>query len=199
MARTWPSGPPTASDIDFRANFSKATLITNRKRMFGVQAGPSRTSWGPGMAQTWPSGPSPAPDIDFRANFTSATLIPNKKRMFGDPSGPPRTTWGQEMAKTWPSGPSPAPYIDFRANFTTAILIPNKNGCLEFSLDHLGQRGARKWPKLGHLDHLQPQTSILGQISLKKHRFVNKKRMLGVQFGPCGDRKCPKLDRLDHP
>ena len=137
--------------------------------MFGVQSGPPRTTWGLEMAQTWPSGPPPASDIDIRTNFTKATLFPNKKWMLGVQSGPSQTTWGPEMAKTWPSGPSPAPYIDFRANFTTAILITNKKGCLEFSLDHLGPHGGRKWPKLGHLENPQPQTSILGQISLEQH------------------------------
>jgi hypothetical protein len=34
MAQTWPSGAPTASDIDFRAKFSKATLILNKNLYF---------------------------------------------------------------------------------------------------------------------------------------------------------------------
>ena len=79
MAETWQSGPSPASDIDFGANFTKATLIPNKKWMLGVQSGPYRTMWWPEMAQTWQSGPSPASDIDFGANFTKATLIPNKK------------------------------------------------------------------------------------------------------------------------
>ena len=57
------------------------------------------------------------------------------------------------MAETWPSGAPTASDIDFRTKFTKVTLIPNKNGCLVFSLAHLGPRGGRKWPKLGHLDH----------------------------------------------
>ena len=171
--------------------------------MFRAQSGPSRTTWGPEMAQTWLSGPSTAPDIDFRANFSKATMIPNKKRMFGVQSGPPRTTWGPEMAQTWPSGPSPAPDIDFRANFTKETLIPNKNGCLEFSLDHIRLCGGRKWPKLGHLDHPQPQISILGQFSLKQHGYLIKKNGC-LEFSldhlrPCGGQKWSKILHLDHP
>ena len=106
----------------------------------------------------------------FWVNFTKATLIPNKKRMLGVQSGPYWTMWWPGMAETWQSGPSPASDIDFGANFTKATLIPNKkNGCMEFSLDHIGPCGGWKWPKLGSLDHPQPQISILGQISLKQH------------------------------
>ena len=164
MAQNWPSGPSPASYIDFRTNFTKATLIPSMKQMFGIQSGPSWTTWGPEMAQTWPSGQPPASDINNRTYFMKATLILNIKLMLGVQSGPSRTMWGPEMAQTWPSGAPTASDIDFRTKFTIVTLIPNKNGCLEFSLDHLGPLGGWKWPKLGHLDHLQPQISILGHF-----------------------------------
>ena len=74
MAQTWPSGATTASDIDFRTKFTKATLIPNKKWMLGVQSGPSRTTWGPEMAQTCPSGQSPASNIDFWTDFTKNNI-----------------------------------------------------------------------------------------------------------------------------
>ena len=63
------------------------------------------------------------------------------------------------MAETWQSGPSPASDIDFGANFTKATLIPNTKWMLGVQS---GPCGGRKWPKLGHLDNLQAQISILG-------------------------------------
>ena len=85
--------------------------------MFGLQSGPSRTTWGPEMAQTWPSGPSPASDIDFRMNFTKETLILNVKRMLGVQSGQSRTMWVPEMAQTWLSGATASSYVYFGAIF----------------------------------------------------------------------------------
>ena len=78
MAQTWPSGPSSASDIDFGANFTKATLIPNKKLMLGVKSGPYLTMWWLVMAQTCPYWPSPAPEIDSKTMFVKATLIPNK-------------------------------------------------------------------------------------------------------------------------
>ena len=61
--------------------------------------------------------------------------------------------------------------IDFRTKFCKAILILNINGCLKLSLDHLGPcmvpelvGNGQKWPKIGHLDDLKPQISILISI-----------------------------------
>ena len=55
----------------------------------------------------------------------------------------------------------------------TSTLIWNR--CLTLRVDHLGPcmvpelvGNGRKWPKIGHLDDLQPQISILGQILLKQ-------------------------------
>ena len=86
MAITWPSGGPPASDIDFRTNILKATLIPNTKWILEAQMGPSQTMYEAGngrkcpeMAITWPSGGPPASDIDFRTNIVKGTLITNKK------------------------------------------------------------------------------------------------------------------------
>ena len=81
MAKTWPSGASAASDIDFRADIVKATLIPNTKWMFDAQSGPSRTMWGLAMAKTWPSGGPPASDIDFRTNILKQHYFPIKKLM----------------------------------------------------------------------------------------------------------------------
>ena len=79
------------------------------------------------------------------------------------------------MAKTWPSGASAASDIDFRADIVKATLIPTKIFMLEAhpgpSRTMYVARNGRKCPKIGHLDQLQPQISILEQILLKQHRF----------------------------
>ena len=106
MAETWQSGPSPASDIDFGANFTKATLIPNKKRMLGVQSGPSWTTWGQKCAKLGHLDSPPASVIDNRTDLIKATLILNIKLMLGVQSGPSRTMWGPEMAQTWPSGPS---------------------------------------------------------------------------------------------
>ena len=74
MAQTWPSGSTTASDIYFRTDIDKATLIPNIKWMLEAQFGPSRTMKWPEMAQTWPSGTTPATDIDFRTNIVKNNI-----------------------------------------------------------------------------------------------------------------------------
>ena len=66
-----------------------------------------------------------------------------------------------------------APEIAILGQFFKATLILNMKWMLE------GQSGpsttmymagnGRKWPKLGHQEHLQPQISILGQILIKQH------------------------------
>ncbi len=133
--------------------------------------GPSRTMWAPEIAKKWPSGPSPASGIDFRTNFTKATLIPNVIWMFGVQSGPPRTTWGPEIARSWQTGPTPASDINIITNFTKATLIPNVIWMFRVQSGAPRTTWGRKWPKIGHLDHLQPQTSIFVRISLKQHWF----------------------------
>ena len=63
MVQNWPSGSTPASDIDFRADIVKATLILTKKWTIEAQSGPSRTmyvarngrKWKE-MAQNWPSG-----------------------------------------------------------------------------------------------------------------------------------------------
>ena len=63
MAQRWPSGSTPASDINFRTDIDKATLIPNIKWMLETQSGPfwimygAGTGWKwPEMAQNWPSG-----------------------------------------------------------------------------------------------------------------------------------------------
>ena len=46
MAKTWPSGAPTASDIDFRTKFTKATLIPNKKQCLEFSLDHLGPHWG---------------------------------------------------------------------------------------------------------------------------------------------------------
>ena len=45
MAKTWPSGAPPASDIDFRTYIVKATMIPNNKWMLEAQSRPFWTMY----------------------------------------------------------------------------------------------------------------------------------------------------------
>ena len=80
LAQNWPSGRPPASDIYFRSNIVKATLIPTKKWTIEAQSGSSWTmyvsrngrKW-PKMAQNWPSGSTPASDIDFRTDIVKST------------------------------------------------------------------------------------------------------------------------------
>ena len=45
-AKTWPSGAPPASDINFRTNIVKLRLIPNKNGMLEAQSGASRTKTG---------------------------------------------------------------------------------------------------------------------------------------------------------
>ena len=89
MAKTWPSGPSPAPDIDFRANFTTATLFPNKNGCLEFSPDHLGPRGGPEMAKTWPSGPSPGSDIDFRTNFIKTTLVHNIKQVSGVQSGPP--------------------------------------------------------------------------------------------------------------
>ena len=95
---------------------------------------------------------------------------------------------GPEMAQNWPSGASPVTDIDFRTTIVKATLIPNIKWTLvvqstPFWTMYLAENG-RKMQKLGHLEHLQFQILILGQILLKTTLICNIKWKLGhpVEF-----------------